>query len=305
MNIQQMEKHINMKILNPIMTDLNFISIIKNINYFFLNTIRNFLMTKIHNYAINSLIIFLNTSILNDEVLAHRIGLIPIVNNCLFEKSYYKEKIGKIFFEINHTCFKEKVYLLNSNSININDEFPLFHPYGKGISKKNPDFVDKWGYLIAKLKKKQSINAKIYIEENSGMQHTKWNFCSGVLFIKIPTLKWNFLILKAINFLEETNFNKIIIKSKAKIHSNFSHLLFVKINSIESDKGLINFITILRDLKILEFTNSKKFLLKFETNGTLITKYAMLNAIEKILKNIDLMLTKFKWKQYKKRDSNP
>lgn len=301
-----------MQILNLIVTSLNFNCIIKNVSYFFLNAIRNFLITKIKNYSINSLIIFLNTSVLNDEVIAHRIGLIPIVNNCLFEKTYQCGEIVKIFLEINYTCVMEKIYLLNSNSIILDSNFLLIYPYGYSTIRKTTELNEKQGFVITKLKFSQSLNARIYLEKNEGNQHTKWAFCSGILFSKLPMLKWNFLLLNAINFLEKNNFNKLIFKYKINIHLGFQQVmnliikvLLRKINNIDSDKEIFGFVTLLRDLKILEFNNSKNYLLKFETNGTLITKYSIISSIEKILKSVDTLLNNFKWKTYKKRDSNP
>mmetsp|Transcript_4125 Transcript_4125/g.7904 ORF Transcript_4125/g.7904 Transcript_4125/m.7904 type:complete len:222 (-) Transcript_4125:1045-1710(-) len=221
-----MKQTVTIKIIDSIITNLNFNCIIKNVNYYFLNTVRNFLIIRIINYSIKTIIFFFNTTVISDEVIAHRIGLIPFTNNCLFEKIYYYKEIGKIFFEINYMCFKEKIHLLSSNSILIDKNFPLLHPCNYFLNNEDKNILEKRGYLITKLKKSQTLYIKMYLGKNEGASHAKWSLCSGNLFLKLPVLKWNFLIMKAVNFFEKSNLNKIIVKYKKKIQFNYTEVVF-------------------------------------------------------------------------------
>jgi DNA-directed RNA polymerase subunit D len=52
--------------------------IVRGVNVPFVNALRRIILTEVPTMAIDEIILLENSSILNDEILAHRIGLIPL-----------------------------------------------------------------------------------------------------------------------------------------------------------------------------------------------------------------------------------
>ena len=52
--------------------------IVSGVNVPFVNALRRIMITEVPTMAIDEIVILENSSILNDEILAHRMGLIPL-----------------------------------------------------------------------------------------------------------------------------------------------------------------------------------------------------------------------------------
>jgi len=115
------EKHNNTKIL------------VKGVNTTFINSIRRAMINSVPTFAIEDLTIYENNSVLFDEYLAHRIGLLPIKSDA---KRY------KLDDKIKFTLQKEGPGIVYSRDIKSTD------PKIEIINQNVP---------IAKLKKGQKI----------------------------------------------------------------------------------------------------------------------------------------------------
>ena len=52
--------------------------IVRGVNAPFVNALRRIILTEVPSMAIDEIVILENSSILNDEILAHRMGFIPL-----------------------------------------------------------------------------------------------------------------------------------------------------------------------------------------------------------------------------------
>lgn len=77
------------------------------------NALRRILISEIPTMAIEIVNVYQNTSIIPDEVLSHRLGLIPILANANdFEYKKEKEEFNEnnsLYFKIHVKCEKKKV----------------------------------------------------------------------------------------------------------------------------------------------------------------------------------------------------
>lgn len=87
---------------------------IANIDAPLANALRRILIAEVPTIAFDKAVIYQNTSILQDEVLAHRLGLIPIdVNPDLFvEKRVHDDfdEHNSIKFKLHITCLKKPAF---------------------------------------------------------------------------------------------------------------------------------------------------------------------------------------------------
>lgn len=148
---------------------------IKGIDAPLANAIRRIMISEVATMAIEDVDLYQNTSVIPDEVLAHRLGLIPIkADPKLFkykaaDENYSSE--NSILFKLHAKCIRlpdgtatgERVY---SNSL---VWVPLAGQENMTISPVHPDI------LIARLGPGQEIEAELRCEKGIGATHTKWS----------------------------------------------------------------------------------------------------------------------------------
>ncbi|KAF7456789.1 DNA-directed RNA polymerase I RPAC1 [Cryptosporidium felis] len=147
------------------------------------NALRRILLVEIPTVAIETVQIYQNNGVIQDEVLAHRLGLLPMLidpNTIEFrnEDEDLNEK-NSICFKLNVKCTKGDINLekgVTSKAIYSRDL--LWVPLSESQKKKfykNPPRVVMDDILITKLRPGQSIEATLYCEKNVGRVHAKWS----------------------------------------------------------------------------------------------------------------------------------
>lgn len=126
--------------------------LINNASTEFMNALRRSAMTEVPTLAIEEISILENNSVVFDEMLAHRLALLPIKTDL---KSY-KNIVGE------------------TAKFTLEKEGPCT-VYGKDIKSKDPDaeIIPKKA-PIAKLAKGQRIRLEMTAVLNSGKEHSKW-----------------------------------------------------------------------------------------------------------------------------------
>jgi DNA-directed RNA polymerase II subunit RPB3 len=130
--------------------------------------------------AVESVDFELNTSVLADEFIAHRLGLIPIDSTESEKLKYGRDcsctgvcKECSVELSLHVTCNEEDTTKdVTSRDLFSND--PRFAPIFEG--PKDP------GILIAKLRKGQALKVKCIAKKGVGKEHAKWSPCAAVGF---------------------------------------------------------------------------------------------------------------------------
>ena len=160
--------------------------------------------------AFHKVLMYQNTSVLPDEVLIHRIGLMPLKVDA---RQHFVERreddeldeTNSLKFKLSVKCTKKKQYekytdevlqqrgispeeyLLNANVYardlqwipqgNQGSHFP------KGVSLVHPEI------LITKLRENQEIELEIWAEKGIGRNHAKWSPVSTAFYRLLPSIK--------------------------------------------------------------------------------------------------------------------
>lgn len=148
--------------------------------------------------AIDKVVIYQNTSVMQDEILAHRLGLIPILANpdLFVEKGkneefdeknslkfYLKIKCVRKNEFIDKDCSQLKKELYLENHYVFAKGF-IWEPLGEQMEKfkENPPAILFGDILVNKLAENQEIEVEVYCSKNSGKTHTKWSPVSTAFY---------------------------------------------------------------------------------------------------------------------------
>jgi len=157
--------------------------IIEGANVPFVNALRRIMLAEVPSMAIDEIVIIENSSVLHDEILAHRIGLIPL-----------KTDLDSYNLPEECTCKSEFGCNLCRLSLTLEVEATedMVTVYSKDLKSENPDIrpvSDK--ILIIKLAPEQKIKLEAYARLGKGKNHAKWQPVSMCTYKYLPRIKIN------------------------------------------------------------------------------------------------------------------
>lgn len=132
------------------------------------NLFRQVLLSKIPTWAIDIVEIGANDSILHDEILCHRLGLIP-----LKEMGHINEE--QIDLTVDITAPNNDVMITSSN-----------------IKSLSEQLIPYPGINLVPLQKGQRLQFKAIAKSGCGLEHIKWSPVTVVTFDKVDTADTSF-----------------------------------------------------------------------------------------------------------------
>lgn len=163
--------------------------IMKEVDISIANSIRRSMLAEVPTLAIDLVEIEVNTSVLADEFISHRLGLIPLVSEGIDGLSYSRDCTCdqycancSVKLELTAKCDTDltmNVYATDlakfHNGSKLGDPVVRDHPHNKGP-------------LICKLRKHQELRLTCIAKKGIAKEHAKWSPCSAVGFEYDP---WN------------------------------------------------------------------------------------------------------------------
>lgn len=161
------------------------------------NAFRRILLSEVPTIAIEKVIVSNNTSIIQDEVLAHRLGLVPIkVDPRLFE---FKQPnapdterdtlLFRLQVKCTHSPSRDGKYI--NESVYSGDL--KWQPIGNQAQtfKDNPPRPVHDNILLAKMRPGQEINLECYCEKGIGKTHAKWSPVATAYYRLLPQISFS------------------------------------------------------------------------------------------------------------------
>lgn len=156
--------------------------LLKGTNHAYANALRRTMLAEVPAMAIEDVIMIENTSVLYDETIAHRLGLIPLKTDLdayvLPEDCDCKSELGcskcRASFTLEVEASEEPMMIYSSHLKSESDVTP--------VSGNIP---------IVKLGAKQKLRLEAYARLGRGIEHAKWQPASACAYKYLPSVTLN------------------------------------------------------------------------------------------------------------------
>ena len=228
-----------MKIKLDTESKFNFKITIDRLSCSIANSLRRIMISEVPTISIDLVSVEINTSLINDEFLSHRLGLIPLKSGFAKKMKYTREcecdnycsKCSYIFIlDLKSKEPETMIYsthLLNSNQENdfLGNSISPVHDSGS-----NTKFSSK-AILIGKLKIGQQLKVFCIAKKGIGLEHSKWSPVS-VIKLKVDPIFYLDLenLNKSLSYLQKKKLH-LLAKEILDFDEKKSSLLLQKNNS--------------------------------------------------------------------------
>eukprot|EP00192_Tetraselmis_astigmatica_P013274 CAMPEP_0117681520 /NCGR_PEP_ID=MMETSP0804-20121206/19036_1 /TAXON_ID=1074897 /ORGANISM="Tetraselmis astigmatica, Strain CCMP880" /LENGTH=322 /DNA_ID=CAMNT_0005491303 /DNA_START=47 /DNA_END=1015 /DNA_ORIENTATION=- len=171
------------------------------------NSLRRAMLSDVPTIAIDLVEIESNTTCLNDEFLAHRLGLIPLLSQRVHELKFPWEDsdendVVDVEFYLDIRCTSDETMDVTSNDFTLDERFPDIGPVGHpsliDYSQANINQEEEKGILIVKVRKNQELRLRAIARKGLGKDHAKWNPTATVCFQYMPEITINHALMSTL-----------------------------------------------------------------------------------------------------------
>ena len=245
--------------------------IVRGVNVPFVNALRRIMLTEVPAMAIDEIVILENSSILNDEILAHRMGFIPLKTDLdsyvLPEECKCESELGCNLCRANLTLEAEA-------------EDKTTTVYSGELKPENPDIAPVSDKIpIVKLAPEQRVNLEAYARLGKGEKHAKWQPVSMCTYMYLPEVKINSENCDACGKCVKVCPEEVFVKTAEGIKIQ---------NELECTLCMDCVDVCPKDPKAVEITwDEKAFIFKIESTGALPAERIVTEAVKILDKKIN------------------
>lgn len=158
------------------------------------NALRRILLAEVPTIAIETIWMSVNTSIIQDEVLSHRLGLIPICvdpTQFIYRQGEDETDSDTVIFNLVVSC-EEPNPPVENFSVYVLSKHLVWQPQGNQL-ERFPDGIAPVhdDIIIAQLRPGQSIELEAHAHKGMGKDHTKFSPVATASYRLLPDITFN------------------------------------------------------------------------------------------------------------------
>ncbi|XP_076901729.1 DNA-directed RNA polymerases II, IV and V subunit 3-like [Bidens hawaiensis] len=259
------------------------------------NALRRVMIAEVPTIAIDLVEIEVNSSVLNDEFIAHRLGLIPLTSERAMSMRFSRDcdacdgdgqcEFCSVEFHLRAKCVGDQTLDVTSKDLYSSDHTVVPVEFSDS-GFDNPE--DQRGITIVKLRKGQELRLRAIARKGIGKDHAKWSPAATVTFMYEPEIHINEEMMETLSLEEKTS---VVESSPTKVFALNPQTQQVEVVDPEAytyDDEVLKKVEAMGKPGLIEiYAKEDSFIFTVESTGAIKASQLVINAIEVLKQKLD------------------
>ncbi|CAA2976468.1 DNA-directed RNA polymerases II, IV and V subunit 3-like [Olea europaea var. sylvestris] len=260
------------------------------------NALRRVMIAEVPTIAIDLVEIEVNSSVLNDEFIAHRLGLIPLTSERAMGMRFSRDcdacdgdgqcEYCSVEFHLRAKCINDQTLDVTSKDLYSSDHTVV--PVDFSDSSSGFDNSENKGIIIVKLRRGQELILRAIARKGIGKDHAKWSPAATVTFMYEPDIYINEELMESLTPDEKREFVESSPTPVFKFDENTNQVLIHDAEAYTYDEEVIKKAESMGKPGLVEIRAKEDcFIFTVESTGAIKASQLVLNAIDVLKQKLD------------------
>ncbi|XP_061355546.1 DNA-directed RNA polymerases II, IV and V subunit 3-like [Gastrolobium bilobum] len=259
------------------------------------NALRRVMIAEVPTIAIDLVEIEVNSSVLNDEFIAHRLGLIPLTSARAMSMRFSRDcdacdgdgqcEFCSVEFHLRAKCMTDQTLDVTSKDLVSSDHtvVPVDFSDSSGLESS-----DNRGVIIVKLRRGQELKLRAIARKGIGKDHAKWSPAATVTFMYEPEIHINEDLMESLTLEEKKEWIDSSPTQVFQIDPVTQQVTVLEPEAYSYDDEVIKKAEAMGKPGLVEVTaRQDSFIFTVESTGAVKASQLVLNAIEILKQKLD------------------
>ncbi|XP_015076219.1 DNA-directed RNA polymerases II, IV and V subunit 3-like [Solanum pennellii] len=260
------------------------------------NALRRIMIAEVPTIAIDLVEIEVNSSVLNDEFISHRLGLVPLTSERAMSMRFSRDcdacdgdgqcEYCSVEFYLRVKCLSDQTLDVTSKDLLSSDHTVV--PVDYSDASSSFDNTPNKGIIIVKLRRGQELRLRAIARKGIGKDHAKWSPAATVTFMYEPEIYINEDMMESLSLEEKT---ELVESSPTKVFGidpENKQVIVVDPEAYTYDDEVLKKAEAMGKPGVVEIhAREDSFIFTVETTGAVKASQLVLNAIEVLKQKLD------------------
>ncbi|TMX02675.1 hypothetical protein EJD97_020549 [Solanum chilense] len=260
------------------------------------NALRRIMIAEVPTIAIDLVEIEVNSSVLNDEFISHRLGLVPLTSERAMSMRFSRDcdacdgdgqcEYCSVEFYLRVKCLSDQTLDVTSKDLLSSDHTVV--PVDYSDASSSFDNTPNKGIIIVKLRRGQELRLRAIARKGIGKDHAKWSPAATVTFMYEPEIYINEDMMESLTLEEKT---ELVESSPTKVFGidpENKQVIVVDPEAYTYDDEVLKKAEAMGKPGVVEIhAKEDSFIFTVETTGAVKASQLVLNAIEVLKQKLD------------------
>ncbi|GAB4838722.1 DNA-directed RNA polymerases II, IV and V subunit 3 [Ancistrocladus abbreviatus] len=257
------------------------------------NALRRVMIAEVPTIAIDLVEIEVNSSVLNDEFIAHRLGLIPLTSERAMSMRFSRDcdacdgdgqcEYCSVEFHLRARCIGDQTLDVTSKDLISSDHTVVPVDYSD-----SPGDSDNRGIIIVKLRRGQELRLRAIARKGIGKDHAKWSPAATVTFMYEPEIHINEDLMETLTLEEKKSWADSSPTKVFDLDPNTQQVVVVDPEAYTYDDEVIKKAEAMGKPGLVEiYAKEDSFIFTVESTGAIKASQLVCNAIEVLKQKLD------------------
>ncbi|XP_065872336.1 DNA-directed RNA polymerases II, IV and V subunit 3-like [Euphorbia lathyris] len=259
------------------------------------NALRRVMIAEVPTIAIDLVEIEVNTSVLNDEFIAHRLGLIPLISERAMSMRFSRDcdscdgdgqcEYCSVEFHLRAKCITDQTLDVTSKDLISSDHTVTPVDFNDSMGY---DATEQRGITIVKLRRGQELRLRAIARKGIGKDHAKWSPAATVTFMYEPDIHINEDMMDTLSLEDKQSWVDSSPTKVFAIDENTQQVVVMDPEAYTYDDEVLKKADAMGKSGLVSIqAKEDSFIFTVESTGAVKSSQLLLNAIEILKTKLD------------------